>query len=231
MNLIVASVALVLGILVWWMTARRLTSRPWEGQGTFDGRDGALIHAEPPPTRVALWVLLGVITSFFVLLMTAYVIRMSPHLVQNVDLRDWRPLAEPPVLWVNTLLLAVGSVGMEIARRGLRDRRYERAARGLLAGGAFAIAFLVGQWLAWRQLQAAGYYAAANPANAFFYVLTGLHALHLLGGLFVWARAAACVLRGSTSLETTRLSVELCTVYWHYLLAVWIVLLGLLVIT
>ena len=231
MNLVVASVALVLGIFVWWMAARRLTSRPWEAQGTFDGRDSALIHAEPPPVRVGLWVFLAVVTSFFVLLMTAYVIRMSPHLVQTVDLRDWRPVAEPPVLWFNTLLLAVGSVGMEIARRGLRDRRYDRAARGLLAGGAFAIAFLVGQWIAWRQLQAAGYYAAANPANAFFYVLTGLHALHLLGGLFVWARATARVLRGSTSLETTRLSVDLCTVYWHYLLAVWIVLLGLLVIT
>jgi len=231
MNLVVASVALVLGILVWWMAARRLTSRPWEGQGTFDGRDSALIHAEPPPVRVGLWVFLAVVTSFFVLLMTAYVIRMSPHLVQTIDLRDWRPVAEPPVLWLNTVLLAVGSVGMEIARRGLRDRHYDRAARGLLAGGAFAIAFLVGQWIAWRQLQAAGYYAAANPANAFFYVLTGLHALHLLGGLVVWARATARVLRGSISLETTRLSVDLCTVYWHYLLAVWIVLLGLLVIT
>ena len=231
MNLVVASVALVLGILVWWMAARRLTSRPWEGQGTFDGRDSALIHAEPPPVRVGLWVFLAVVTSFFVLLMTAYVIRMSPHLVQTIDLRDWRPVAEPPVLWLNTVLLAVGSVGMEIARRGLRDRHYDRAARGLLAGGAFAIAFLVGQWIAWRQLQAAGYYAAANPANAFFYVLTGLHALHLLGGLVVWARATARVLRGSTSLETTRVSVDLCTVYWHYLLAVWIVLLGLLVIT
>lgn len=231
MNLIVASVALVVGIVVWWMAARQLTSRPWEAQGTFDGRDGAHIRGEPPPTRVGLWVFLAVVTSFFVLLVTAYLIRMSPHLVQDVDLRDWRPLAEPPVLWVNTLLLLVGSGGMEIARRALRVRKYDRAARGLLAGGTFATAFLIGQWLAWRQLQAAGYYAAANPANAFFYVLTGLHALHLLGGLFVWARATARVLRGSTSLERTRLSVELCTVYWHYLLAVWIVLLGLLVIT
>jgi cytochrome c oxidase subunit 3 len=231
MNVVVASVALVAGILVWWMVARRLTSRPWEAQGTFDGRDGVQLAGEPPPVRVGLWVLLAVITSFFVLLMTAYVIRMSPHLVQNIDLRDWRPLPEPPILWVNTLLLAAGSVGMEVARRALRASRFEHAARGLLAGGAFAFAFLVGQWLAWRQLQAAGYYAAANPANAFFYVLTGLHALHLLGGLVVWTRATTRVLRGRASLDRTRLSVELCTVYWHYLLAVWIVLLGLLVIT
>ena len=185
MNLVVASAGLVLGILVWWMAARRLTDRPWEAQGTFDGRDAARVHGEPPPTRVGLWVFLGVVTSFFVLLMTAYLIRMSPHLVQDVDLRDWRPLTEPPILWVNTVLLALGSVGMTVASRALRGRQFERAARGLVAGGGFAIAFLVGQWLAWRELQSAGYYAAANPANAFFYVLTGLHALHLFGGLFV----------------------------------------------
>jgi cytochrome c oxidase subunit III len=231
MNLVVATVGLLAGILVWWMVARRLTARPWEGQGTFAGRDAAHLRAEPPSARVGLWVLLGVITSFFVLLMTAYLIRMSPHLVQDVDLRDWRPVAEPRILWVNTLLLAAGSLGMALAQAALRSGRFERATQGLLAGGAFAVAFLVGQWLAWRELQAAGLYAAANPANAFFYVLTGLHALHLLGGLFVWARALLRVSRGRASLEATRSTVALCTVYWHYLLVVWIVLFGLLVIT
>jgi cytochrome c oxidase subunit 3 len=231
MNLVVATFALLAGILVWWMAARRLTSRPWESQGTFDGRDGARLRAEPPSARVGLWVFLAVVTSFFGLLMTAYLIRMSPHLVQGVDLRDWRPVAEPPILWINTLLLAAGSVGMQFASSSLRRQRFALASRGLAAGGAFTVAFLVGQWLAWRQLQAAGYYAAANPANAFLYVLTGLHGLHLLGGLFVWGRAIVRMSRGSTSLGRIRLSVELCTVYWHYLLAVWIVLLGLLVIT
>jgi cytochrome c oxidase subunit III len=83
--------------------------------------------------------------------------------------------------------------------------------------------------VAWRQLQAAGYYATSNPANAFFYVLTGLHGLHLLGGLFVWAGAASRMYQGRAG--TTRLSVELCTVYWHYLLLIWLVLFGLLLIT
>jgi cytochrome c oxidase subunit 3 len=231
MNLVVASVALLAGILVWWLAARRLTGRPWEEQGTLDGRDGARIHADPPATRVGLWVFLGVVSSFFALMTAAYLMRMSPYVVQGVDLRDWRPVAEPPILWVNTVLLALGSVGMQVASSALRARRFERATTGLLAGGAFAFAFLAGQWLAWRQLQAAGVYAAGNPANAFFYVLTGLHALHLLGGLFVWGRAVVRLSRGRAPLTAVRLSVELCTVYWHFLLVVWIVLLGLLVIT
>jgi cytochrome c oxidase subunit 3 len=231
MNLIVATVALAAGIVVWWMAARRLTTRSWEAQGTFDGRDGTSVRGSPVSARVGLWVLLAVITSFFVLFMTAYLMRMSPHLVQGVDLRDWRPVAEPSILWANTLLLLAGSVGMQVAGSSLRRGNYTVAGRGLLAGGAFALAFLLGQWLAWRQLQATGLHLSTNPASAFFYVLTGLHGLHLLGGLCVWARAVTRMSSGRATLAATRQSVELCTVYWHYLLAVWVVLFGLLLIT
>ena len=230
MNLIVASAGIVAGIFVWWLAVRQLTTRSWEAQGTYDGRDGAAI-ASAVPARTGLWVFLGVATSFFALFITAYFMRMSPHLLQAVDLRDWRPVDEPWILWVNSGLLIAGSIGMQLASAALRRGKFERASAGMLAGGMFAIAFLAGQWLAWRQLQAAGLYAAANPANAFFYTLTGLHGLHLLGGLFVWGRAIASMSRGRATLAATRLTVELCTVYWHYLLAVWLVLFGLLLTT
>jgi cytochrome c oxidase subunit III len=230
MNLIVAAVALVAGIFVWWLAVRRLTTKSWEAQGTFDGRDTAQLTG-PEAARTGLWVFLAVATSFFALFITAYLMRMSPAVVKGIDLRDWRPVAEPGILWANTVLLVVGSCGMQLASRALRRGEFERARVGMLAGGLFAIAFLAGQWLAWRQLQAAGYYAAGNPANAFFYVLTGLHGLHLLGGLFVWGRAASTMHRGRTATDTMRLSVELCTVYWHYLLLIWLVLFGLLLST
>ena len=174
---------------------------------------------------------LAVVTSFFSLFIAAYFIRMSPHLVQGVDLRDWRPVEEPAILWLNTALLMAGSAAMQFASTSLRRGRPLGAGRALFAGGAFAIAFLLGQCLAWRQLQAAGLYAASNPANAFFYVLTALHAVHLLGGLVVWGRAVVRTSRGDAPISSARLSVELCTVYWHYLLVVWIVLFGLLLVT
>ena len=231
MNLAVATAALLAGILVWWLAARRLTTKSWERQGSFDGRDAAGMKARPASAQVGLWVFLAVATSFFTLFVTAYLIRMNPHLVQDVALRDWRPVEEPPILWLNTVILALGSVAMQMARNAMNRGRTGLVRARFVAGGALALVFLAGQWLAWRQLQAAGYYATGNPANAFFYVLTGLHGLHLLGGLVVWIRTAARLSRGSADPGRLRLSIDLCTTYWHYLLVVWLVLLGLLTIT
>jgi len=99
---------------------------------------------------------------------------------------------------------------------------------GLLVGGLFAVTFLVGQLLAWQQLNAAGYFLAANPANAFFYLFTGLHGLHLLGGLVALGMTANKVWWGGFEVKEVRLSVQLCAVYWHFLLALWLVLFTLL---
>jgi cytochrome c oxidase subunit III len=98
---------------------------------------------------------------------------------------------------------------------------------GLIAGGLFAFTFLVGQFFAWQQLNAAGYFLATNPANAFFYLLTGLHGLHLLGGLVALVLTIDKVWRGF-ALAQVRLSVKLCAIYWHYLLLLWLVLFTLL---
>ncbi len=81
--------------------------------------------------------------------------------------------------------------------------------------------------IAWGELRDAGYFAQSNPATAFFYLLTAVHGLHLLGGLAVWGRTMSRLLHGA-GLPDLRLSVELCTVYWHYLLLVWLALFAVL---
>jgi cytochrome c oxidase subunit 3 len=86
---------------------------------------------------------------------------------------------------------------------------------------------VAGQAVAWRQLGASGYFDVTNPAIAFFYLITGLHALHLAGGIVAWARTTAKAWGGCDMAEISQ-SVELCTVYWHFLLVVWLVLFGLL---
>ena len=81
--------------------------------------------------------------------------------------------------------------------------------------------------MAWRQLDAAGYFLTANPAIAFFYLFTGVHGLHLLGGLVALGQTTDKVWRGF-EVSQVRLSVELCTIYWHFLLVLWLVLFSLL---
>ncbi len=102
--------------------------------------------------------------------------------------------------------------------------------RGLLVGGALAFAFLVSQFLVWRQLGSLGYFVDTNPSNSFFYLITGLHGLHLLGGLVAWFRASLRLWRGA-DVAKIRITVDLCAVYWHFLLLVWLVMFGLLLVT
>lgn len=105
-----------------------------------------------------------------------------------------------------------------------------RNGHGLCGGGVFAIAFLTGQVWVWQQFVAWGYFVASNPANSFFYLLTGVHGLHLLGGLIAWGITVVKFLR-HVPLPQLRVSVELCTTYWHYLLGLWFVLFALLTST
>ena len=116
---------------------------------------------------------------------------------------------------------------LERANRTLNGqcRRWRRAGTVVLAG--VGLLFLAGQLLLWQQYQAAGYYLAANPANAFFYLLTSLHGLHLVGGVLACARVAG------QRTEPSRIAhnIGLCAIYWHFLLLVWVLLAGLLVST
>jgi cytochrome c oxidase subunit 3 len=116
---------------------------------------------------------------------------------------------------------------MQWAQVAAHRGRLDDVRVALLAGGVLAWAFLAGQLWAWQQLGALGYFVATNPANSFFYLITALHGLHLLGGLVAWAKTTVKVWRGFD----VGLSVQLCAVYWHFLLVVWLVLLGLMLST
>lgn len=205
----------IMAVVVWWLWRQTINVRPWDAESPIDNAQTLSL----PPAKVGLGVFLAVATSLFALLISAYFMRMMAA--------DWTTLAVPKVLWLNTGVLILASVAMQRTRTAVRRRQIDRVKNGLIAAGVFSFSFLAGQLLAWQQLNASGYFAAASPANAFFYLLTALHGLHLLGGLWVWRRTTAKVFRGA-EVGQVRLSVELCTVYWHYLLLVWLVLFALL---
>jgi len=125
------------------------------------------------------------------------------------------------------LVLILSSIALQWAQYSVRRGRMDAMRVGLLAAGAFTVVFLFGQFLAWRQLATMVYFDVMNPAVAFFYLITGVHGLHLVGGLVAWGRTVARVW-GDFDVGKVRQSVELCTTYWHFLLLVWLVLFGLL---
>jgi cytochrome c oxidase subunit 3 len=211
----------IMAIIVGWLVRQTVNVKPWLEQRPIEivHGDGAL---SLPPVKVGLGVFLAVASSLFALLISAYHMRMMGE--------DWTRLAVPKVLWLNTAVLILASVAMQRTRVAARWGQLDRVKSGLIAGGALTFSFLAGQLWAWQQMDAAGYFLTANPAYSFFYLLTALHGLHLLGGLWVWARTTAKVLRGG-EVGKVRLSVELCTVYWHYLLLVWLVLFAVLLHT
>ena len=85
----------------------------------------------------------------------------------------------PALLWLNTGVLVVSSVALHRAQVAAHRGRIDGVQDGLFAGGVLALAFLAGQLVAWRELDAAGYFLASNPANSFFYLLTAVHGLHV----------------------------------------------------
>ncbi len=201
---------------------RQLTEKPWETvPGTVVDLHGGRAFSLPT-AKLGLRVFLAVVTVLFSLLVVAYSDRMA--------LADWRPLPDPWLLWVNTAMLVLSSVALQWARVRADRGQIDGLRVDLLAGGGFAFAFLAGQLLVCQQLVALGYYSAANPANAFFYLITALHGLHLSGGLVALGRTTAKVWRG-VEVDQVRMSVELCAVYWHFLLLVWLVLFALLLFT
>ncbi len=141
-----------------------------------------------------------------------------------------RPLTDPVILWYNTGILVLASIAYHWTRNAAVNGVAERLKPGLMLSGALTFAFLIGQLIAWQQINDAGYYVTGNPSYAFFYLLTAVHALHMLGGLWVWGRSTYKVWTGAEA-DSVRLAIELCTVYWHFLLLVWVVLFGLLLST
>jgi cytochrome c oxidase subunit 3 len=165
--------------------------------------------------QLATWMTLTGIAMLFAGLTSAFVVlHGSP---------GWQNIKIPPLLWGNTLVLIASSVTLEISRRAVKQNRQSDLTVWLVLSGILGIAFLAGQFEAWRQLVQAGVYLPTTLHSSFFYVLTGIHGVHILGGLIVLAYVLQCALRGRlrpAAYEPLKLGV----LYWHFMDAVWIYL-------
>ncbi len=221
MTFALAFLAIIMATVIGWLLRQTLHTEPWKTDDPLENQPGrGVINIDP--AKIGLLSFIAVVTSLFALFLSAYLMRMK--------LGDWRPLDEPNLLWLNTAVLVLASAAFQLARGATKRGQPLTVKIGLIVGGTCTILFLFGQLVAWQQLNASGFFMTGNPANSFFYLLTALHGLHLLGGMWVWGRTTLRMLTGADA-ESVRLSVELCTVYWHYLLLVWIGLFALLLST
>ncbi len=168
---------------------------------------------------IGVGALLAAVTMLFVAFTTAYIGRQQEA--------GWTPLAIPGVLWVTTAVLLASSGTFEWGRARLVRADAAGLRQGLGWTAGLGAAFAVGQFVAWRQLAAQGIYLTSNPHSSFFYLLTGLHGLHLLGGL---AALAVVLVRAYGNRYTPReyAGLSVCGLYWHFMDALWLYLFVLL---
>lgn len=205
---------------------QKLTAKPWLADSNTP-ETAHDVQTQLPSAKLALRFLLAVVTVLFLLSIITYFSRSQYADWQPLTGEAWLPLSNLWPLWINTSLLFIGSLALQYARYCVRKNRPRKALASFMLGGFFAIAFLAGQLWIWQQFMDWGYTVASNPATSFFYLLTGLHGVHLAGGLIAWGVISARILRGKP-ITQLRLNLELCATYWHYLLAIWLLLFALL---
>jgi cytochrome c oxidase subunit 3 len=180
----------------------------------------------PQKYRIGIWVALAGILMLFVALTSAYIVRQLPPERADVPF-DWSWVEMPRVLWLSTAILVISSVTAETARRTLRRNRYGHFTWLIAATSVLGVLFLLAQIVAWYELKQQGAYSAGGPHAWFIYVLTGLHSLHLTGGLIALLYVTASAIRLRIGLRK-RTAVEVTVTYWHFMDGLWVYLFVLL---
>jgi len=200
---------------------KQLTQKPWEpGQAKVDNlHEGKTFNLHVG--KLGLRYIMVVSTIMFCLFIVTYSDRMVYP--------DWQRMPEPALLWINTFILFLSSFVFVRIQLASKKNQFKNIKRELLVIGFLAFVFLIGQLLVWKNMVNAGYYVSGSPANAYFYLFTALHGLHLLGGLIYWIITLRKVwITNDIVIRKAKHTIELCAIYWHFLLAVWVVLFGLM---
>ena len=198
--------------------------------------------------RVGLICAMATISMVFISLTCAYVVRQRLPIFDeaaNSHVRDWGRVRLPwALLLLNTAVLLISSATMEFARRDIKRSAAlapVRSIPGVSLGNEWhfpwlgatvllGLGFLAGQWLAWGELEAHGFFVNTNANSSFVYLLTAVHAVHLAGGIvaLLWAEAISMLHR---PIEERRIVVDVTAWYWHFMAVLWVyvfVLLGLM---
>ncbi|MEH6582271.1 MAG: cytochrome c oxidase subunit 3 [Halioglobus sp.] len=205
-----------------------LSEKPWL---PLPAGEAAIAEQNPQaPAQIALRFFIAVVSVLFFLFTLTFLSRSQYPDFQALAGQPWQPFTDPSRLWFNTALLVFSSLAMHLGWRAARKGHTNLTISGVVAAAFFAVLFLLAQLDLWQQLQVMGFYVSSNPANSYFYLLTAVHGLHLIGGLVALSNV---VFRVWYDGDPTTLGgpLKLCSTYWDFLLIVWLLLFALLTST
>lgn len=190
----------------------------WSGDHHDGGSGGVFPHTPPDSYRLAMWLGVASILMLFAGLSSAYIVRQGAS-------GDWVPIAIPPLLLPNSLLLIASSVTLERSRNQLRKYGLTPAVKFWVSlTTLLGTCFLVGQFFVWKQLNAQGIYLSSNSHSSFFYLMTGAHGAHLAGGVIVLTILSIKARRQVFASESLRILMDVTSIYWHFMDGLWIYL-------
>ncbi len=207
---------------------KTLREKSWEHEPATTGE--VTSYAGPDmerASRTALRFILAIVGVLFFLFIITFLSRSQYPDFEALAGAPWQPFNDTTRLWFNTVLLACASLGMHLGLVNVRRGNLNTSVIGISAAVLFTILFLLAQYDLWRHLQSLGFYINSNPANSYFYLLTAVHGLHMVGGLIVLSNVVFRLWYDSEA-QSLAAPLQLCATYWHFLLGVWLVLFALL---
>lgn len=165
--------------------------------------------------RITMWVVLAAIVMMFAALSSAYIVLSTGE--------QWRPVRMPRMFLLSTGVIVASSFSFETAKRSLNQGRQSRSFRWLSMTLLLGMVFITCQLMGWRELTMQGVYFASHPHSSFFYFFTGVHGVHLLGGIAGLLYLLTMMrLRRSAISERTQITAQLVSLYWHTMDALWL---------
>lgn len=167
------------------------------------------------PKKFALWIFIASVLMIFAALTSAYIVRQADG--------NWMLFDLPDSFWITSVIILASSVTMHWAYWSAKKDNLEATKLAISLTSVLGLAFLIGQYIAWGDLVERNVYFVGNPSGSFVYVLSGLHGLHIIGGvvfLFIVLVATFRFKVHSRSLD----QIEMCATYWHFLDGLWLYL-------
>jgi cytochrome c oxidase subunit III len=169
------------------------------------------------PHKFTLWVAIGSIIMMFAGLTSAYIVKSSQA--------NWQNVITPTVFWYSTAAILLSSLTMQMALRSFKQREMKQYRLLILTTVLLGSLFVVLQWVGFRQLWHSGIqFTGLAGAGQFLYVIFGLHALHVAGGIIALIVMVVKAFFSHTKVYSST-GIEVAATYWHFVDALWIYLL------